>query len=165
MKRVLFMIAITLTLTTLAFAQRGRPDPPFGQRGQGGDRPDRTATLKTALNITDAQVDAIKALMRTRDERAQSIMSDIAAKRQTLNALLDAASPSAADIGNAALAVRAAEKKLAAERDWFIAELKKLLTGEQQQKLDTLMAAQGGRGIPGLGGFGPGPGGPRGQRR
>src|SRR3990170_1397458 len=137
MRRMLLTIAIALTIATLALAQRGRGESPFGEPGQRGMRPDRTAVLKTALNLTDAQVDAIKALMKTRDDRAQSIMSDIQNKRQSLNALLDAASPNAVDIGNAALAVRAAEKKMAAERDWFIAELKKLLTGEQQQKLDT----------------------------
>ncbi len=156
MRRILLLIAIALTLTASAFAQRGP---------RGGGPPDRANFLKNALNLTDAQVDAIRALMKTRNERAQSIVRDIENKRKTLNALLDAASPSPVDIGNAALAVRAAERKLDAERDWFISELKKLLTGEQQQKLDTLLAANGGREIPGLGGFGPGAGGPRGQRR
>lgn len=156
MKKILFVIVMMLALSAGIFAQRG----PRGQVPAGG-RPDPTTALKNALGLTDAQVEAIKALMQTRDERAQAIRTEIEQKRQALNALLDAASPSPADVGNAAISLHASEKKIAAERDWFIAELKKLLTGDQQQKLDTLLAANGGREIPGLGGFGPGPRGGR----
>lgn len=155
MKRILIAVAITLALTA-AYAQPG-------ERG-GGQRGDPTSALKTALNLTDAQVDAIKALAQTGRERSRSIMTEIDQKRQTLNNLLSAASPSPVDVGNAAIALRASENKLSAERDWFIGELKKQLTGEQQQKLDTLLAEKGGRGlpIPGLGGP---RGGPRGGLR
>jgi len=151
MKRTLLTVAATLMLAATLVAQRG-PGPGLN----GGQRPDRTAALKNALGLTDAQVTAIQALEQTERTRMQSIMTDIRSKRQALDALLNATS-NPTDVGNAAIALHAAESKISGERDYFISELKKLLTGDQQQKLDTLLAANGGRGLPfpGLGGFGP----------
>jgi len=143
---------MSFTLAAVLLAQRGPGGPPFG----GGQRSDPAASLKSALNLTDAQVEAIKALIQTERDRAQAIRTEIQQKRQVLDTLLNAASPNPLDVGNAAIALRASESKFSAERDWFISELKKLLTGDQQQKLDTILAAGGGRGlpIPGLGGPG-----------
>jgi Spy/CpxP family protein refolding chaperone len=150
MKKVLITVLLVSTFAFTALAQRG-------PRGGG---PDPTTALKNALNLTDAQVESIKALMETRRTRAQTINEEIGQRRQALDALLDAARPDPAAVGNAAIALRASENKMQAERDWFIAELKKLLTGEQQAALDKLMAA--GAPIPGLGG--PGGRGMRGSR-
>jgi len=154
MKRTLLTVAATLMVAATLFAQSGPGVPP-----SGGQRPDRLAGLKNALGLTDAQVTAIKSLAQTEQTRAQAIITEIRQKRQALNTLLDATSATPVDVGRAAIALHASEAKLAPERDWFISELKKLLTGDQQQKLDTLLAANGGRGlpIPGLGGPGFGP--------
>jgi len=166
MKRIVIAVFMALTLTSLMFAQSqnprfGRPpigNPPGdGTTAQRGQAPNPLAGLKAALNLTDAQVSAIQALMQTRLTRAEALMTEIRQKRQVFDALLDATTPNATDVGNAAIALRASEKKLPAERDWFITELKKLLTGDQQQKLDTLLAAN-----PRI--LGGGPGGPGGRR-
>lgn len=164
MKRIFLSVVMTLTLTTFTFAQRGgRGGPPAGAPPAGLEmqRPDPLAALKAALNLTDAQLDAVKALMQTRQQRVEAIFEEIQQKHQALNELLNAASPNATQVGNAAISLHESEKKLAAERDWFIAELKKLLTGEQQATLDRLIAAGG---MPFLA-FGPGvrrgPGPPR----
>jgi Spy/CpxP family protein refolding chaperone len=152
MKRTLLTVAATLMLAVTLVAQRGP-----GAGLNGGQRPDRAAALKNALGLTDAQVTAIQALEQTERTRMQTIMTDIRSKRQALDALLNAGSANPTDVGNAAIALHAAQSKISGERDNFISELKKLLTGDQQQKLDTLLAANGGRGLPfpGLGGFGP----------
>jgi hypothetical protein len=68
-----------------------------------------------------------------------------------LDALLDQAAPNATNVGNAAIALRAAQNRSAAEQDWYIAELKKLLTGEQQTILDNLLASARNPILPGLG--------------
>ena len=147
MKQTLFAILMIVTLGAGLFAQ-GRQGglgpfggPPPNGPGQRGQRPDSAAALKAALNLTDAQIAAITALRQTRQTRAQAIFTEIAQKRQTLETLLNATTPSPTDVGNAAIALRTSEKKLAGEKDWFLAELKKLLTGEQQQTLDNLLAA------------------------
>ena len=91
--------------------------------------------------MTDAQIAAITTLTQTRQTRAQAIFTEIGQKRQALDALFNVTPPNPTDVGNAAIALHASEKKLAGEKDWFLTELKKLLTGEQQQTLDNLLAA------------------------
>ena len=155
---------MTFGLITSAFAQT---DTRSGRAGGP------LTALKNALNLTDAQVTAIQALLQTRETRAEAIRTEIQQKRTALETLLNATTPNPTDVGNAAIALRVSERKLIAERDWFITELKKLLTGDQQQKLDTLIAANprflGGPGGPGGprgfgGSVGPGAPGPRGLR-
>ena len=147
MKQTLFAILMIVTLGAGLFAQ-GRQGglgpfggPPPNGPGQRGQRPDSAAALKAALNLTDAQIAAITTLKQTRQTRAQAIFAEIAQKRQALETLFNVTAPNPTDVGNAAIALRASEKKLAGERDWFLTELKKLLTGEQQQTLDNLLAA------------------------
>ena len=146
MKRALLGVAITLMIAATLFAQNPGP----------GQRPNPLTGLKNALGLTDAQVQAINTLIQTERTRVQAIMTDIQQKRQALNSLLNAASPSPTDVGNAAIALNTSEKKLPPERDYFITQLKTLLTGDQQQKLDTLLAANGNRIIPFPGFGGPG---------
>jgi Spy/CpxP family protein refolding chaperone len=143
-------------LITPTFAQNA---PPFGRGDRSGGPLNR---LKNALNLTDAQVTAIQALVQTEQTRAQALRTEIGQKRTALNTLLNATTPNPTDVGNAAIALHVSELKLPAERDWFIAELKKLLTGDQQQKLDTLIAANPGLPLFGGPGFG-GPGRPGGS--
>ena len=155
MKRILFAVVMTLALTATLIAQRGRG-------GLGGPPWDTATALKDALGLTDAQVEAIKALGQAEQTRIQAIQNEIGQKRQALDALLNATAPNAVDVGNAAIALHASESKLQAERISFINQIKQQLTGDQQQKLDALLAANGGRSVP-LSGLGPGPGG-RGPR-
>jgi Spy/CpxP family protein refolding chaperone len=159
MKRVLFAVAMTVALTA----------PLVAQRETGAPRRNQLTNFKDALGLTDAQAEAIRSMAQAQQPNVQAIRTEIEQKRQALDDLLNAASPSAVDVGNAALALRASEKRLEGQRTALINQIKQQLTGEQQQKLDTLLAANGGRGLrlPGLDpAFGPGPGpGPRGERR
>ena len=139
MKQTLFAILMVVTLSAGLFAQGRQAGP--NATGLRGQAPDRTAALKAALNLTDAQIAAITTLTQTRQTRAQAIFTEIGQKRQALDALFNVTPPNATDVGNAAIALHASEKKLGAEKDWFLTELKKLLTGEQQQTLDNLLAA------------------------
>ena len=157
MKRILFTALMIATLSAGLIAQRG----PRG--GPGGGRDPGTA-LKNALGLTDAQVTAITALIQAEQTRGQAIRTEIEQKRQALDTLLSAASPVPVDVGNAAIALHVSEAKIKAEQDYLISQIKQQLTGDQQQKLDALLAANGGRGLlPGWGG--PGGRGPRGGPR
>src|SRR5690242_5426210 len=155
MKRTLLAVVATLVITATVFAQGAPAGPP-----RGGKRPNPLTALKNALGLTDAQVQAITNLAESERTTVQAIMADIQQKRQTLNTLLSAASPSPTDVGNAAIALHASQAKIAAERNAFISQVKAQLTGDQQQKLDTLLAANGGRFLPFPGLGGPGFGGP-----
>jgi Spy/CpxP family protein refolding chaperone len=150
MKRSLLTLVATVALTATLWAQ-GTPRGP-----QQGQRPNPFTALKNALGLTDAQVQAIQNLGQGERTRVQAIMTDIQQKRQALNALLNAGSPNPTDVGNAAIALHGSEGQIATERTNFINQVKAQLTGDQQQKLDTLLAANGGRFLPfpGLGGPG-----------
>jgi Spy/CpxP family protein refolding chaperone len=115
--------------------------------------------------LTDAQVQAITNLAQIEKGKVQAIMTDIQQKRQALNTFLNAASPNPNDVGNAAIALHTSEGKIATERTDFLNQIKAQLTGDQQQKLDTLLAANGGRVLPFPGLGGPGFGGPSGRFR
>jgi Spy/CpxP family protein refolding chaperone len=144
-----------MALSGSLFAQGGR-----GPRGGGGNP---LGSLKNALGLTDAQVTAITGVIQTEQTRMQAIRTEIQQKRQALDALLSAASPAPIDVGNAAISLHASEAKTKAEDAYLISQIKLQLTGDQQQKLDTLIAANGGRGLPFPGfGFRGGPGGPGG---
>jgi hypothetical protein len=165
MKKILFAALMTVTVTGALFAQGGG-----GRRGGGGS----LTALKNALGLTDAQVTAINTVIQTEQARMQAIRTEINQKRQALNTLLGATPQSPTDVGNAAISLHTSEAKVKAEDDSLISQVKQQLTGDQQQKLDTLIAANGGSGlrIPGFGGGRGGPGGPggpapqiRGQRR
>jgi hypothetical protein len=159
MKRTLVAVLIMLALTIAVDAQR-RGGPPGGGMGMG-QPPDPVSALKAALNLTDAQVVSIQALLQTRQQRAQAVQAEIEEKRLAFEASLNAPAPNPTTVGNAAIALRASENKMAAERDWFLTELKKQLTADQQATLDNLIKA--GTPIPGLFGGMRGRGGPRGQ--
>src|SRR5215469_13853614 len=115
MKRFFFAVLLTATLTVTLL-----PQSPGGVRPFGGGRPDPATALKNALGLTDAQVAAIKGLVQAEQPRIQTIFTEIEQKRQALNTLLSAASPVAVDVGNAAIALRASENKLEAERTSLI---------------------------------------------
>src|SRR4051812_39464864 len=106
MKRTLLAIAATVLITATVFAQGF----PAGPR-QGGPRSNPLTGLKNALGLTDAQVQAIQTLAQTEKTRVQGLMTDIQQKRQALNSLLNATSPNPTDVGNAAIALNASEKK------------------------------------------------------
>ena len=160
MKRTLVVALIMLALAIAADAQRRGGPPPGGGMGMG-QPPDPVSALKAALNLTDAQVVSIQALFQTRQQRAQGVQAEIEEKRLAFEASLNAPAPNPTTVGNAAIALRASENKMAAERDWFLTELKKQLTADQQATLDNLIKA--GTPIPGLFGGMRGRGGPRGQ--
>ena len=155
MKRTLITLAAIVTMTGMLWAQGTPAGPP--QRGQ---RANPLTRLKDSLGLTDAQVQAITSLAQSERTSVQAIMADIQQKRQALNALLNTASPNPTDVGNAAIALHASEGKVAAERTAFITQVKAQLTGEQQQTLDTLLSANGGKFLPFPGFGGPGFGGP-----
>jgi Spy/CpxP family protein refolding chaperone len=161
MKRIFFATFMTLLLAGSLLAQTTPSGPPRGGRGQ---RRDPTTGLKNALGLTDAQVTAITAIVQGAKSQLQTIEADIKQKHQALNSLLGAASPTAVDVGNAAIALHASENNLKAERAVIINQIKQQLTGEQQQKLDAILTMRGGQGLPFLGLGGPGPRG-RGSRQ
>ncbi len=131
MKRILSVTVTMLILSVGAFAQRGNP----------------ANGLKNALGLTDSQVAAIKTIIQNGQPTLQADRSAIKQDRQLFDSLLNAASPVAQDVGNAAITLHTAETKLKADETTLLSQVKQQLTTEQLQKLDTIQTAGGGRGL------------------
>ncbi len=140
MKRILSVTVTMLTLSVIAFAQRGGP----------------ANGLKNALGLTDAQVAAIKTIIQNGQPTLQADRAAIKQGRQLFDSLVSATSPVAQDVGNAAITLHAAEAKLQTDETALLNQVKQQLTTEQLQKLDTIQTAGGGRGLNLLGLAGPG---------
>lgn len=132
------------------------PPPPHGHefgpgRPVGPGVPGLGPGLAEELGLSDdqkAQLDALRAKQR---ETMRPLLESARQAHDAFQAALDADNADAATVGQAALAMKAAEKKLRAAHEAAFAEMKAILTPEQAAKLDEVRVQ--GRG-PRPGGFG-----------
>jgi len=129
------------------------PGPPhgreFGPGGPGG--PGFGPRLAEELGLSDDQKAQLEALRGKQRETLRPLMESARQAHEAFQAALDADNADAAAIGQAALAMKAAEKKLRAAHDAAFEEMKAILTPEQAAKLEQARAQHKG---PGPGGFG-----------
>jgi Spy/CpxP family protein refolding chaperone len=104
---------------------------------------DAIPTVQKALNLTEAQVTGLKALVTQRTEGSKSAFQEFAEKQKTLQAILAQQNPSALDIGNAYLAVLSAQNTLKGLTDKFQTDFRALLTADQRTALQRLQDASG----------------------
>jgi Spy/CpxP family protein refolding chaperone len=104
---------------------------------------DAIAAVQKALNLSDAQVTGLKALVTQRTEGSKSAFQEFAAKQKALQAILEQQNPSALDIGNAYLGVSSAQNTLKGLADKFQTDFKALLTADQRTALQKLQDASG----------------------
>ena len=135
------------------------PAPPHGHEmgpgrpgGPGG--PGFGPRLAEELGLSDDQKAQIDALATKQRETLRPLMESARQAHDAFQAALDADGADAATIGQAALAMKAADKKLRAAHEAAFEEMKAILTPEQAAKLDQVRVQ--GRG-PRTGGFGGGP--------
>ena len=114
------------------------PMPPFGPA------PDEAiAAAQKALNLSEAQVTGLKALLSQRTEASKAAFQELAEKQKGLQAVLAQQNPSAVDIGNAYLAVMSAQTTLKSMADKFQTDFKALLASEQRAALQKLQDSSG----------------------
>lgn len=121
----------------------------FGPGGPGG--PGFGPGLAEDLGLSDDQKAQLEALRGKQREALRPLMESARQAHETFQTALDAESADATAIGQAALAMKAAEKKLRAAHDAAFEEMKAILTPEQVAKLEQGRAQHKG---PGPGGFG-----------
>ena len=136
-RRLIIVSSIAVLLAgTAALAQgfRGRPGlrDGFGQGAFAGGRLER---LKQTLNLTDAQVNGIRALEENRRKEMESLRQEMQPKRQALRQLLQQPNPNPTDVGNATLALRDTRQRVRDINQRLISGVKGLLTPDQLQKL------------------------------
>ena len=104
---------------------------------------DAIAAVQKALNLSDAQVTGLKALVTQRTEGSKSAFQEFAEKQKALQAILAQQNPSSLEIGNAYLAVLSAQNTLKGLADKFQTDFKALLTADQRTALQKLQDASG----------------------
>lgn len=150
MKKNLKTTAAAALALALAGGAAAQPAGPHGGRGM--------ARIMDALDLTEAQRPKVQALLEDQRASVRGLHEAMAADRQELRNALEAAQPDATVVGKAMLKVKADREAMKARREALRASLKKVLTPEQNAKLDGFFAGmRAGRG--GFrGGMGRGPG-------
>jgi hypothetical protein len=99
------------------------------------------ANVQKALNLSETQVTALKALLNQRNESSKTAFLELAEKQKALHAILGQQNPAAIDIGNAYLAVHAAQNSLNALEQKFQTDFRALLSADQRTTLQNLQNA------------------------
>ncbi len=133
-----------------------RPGGPGG-RGRGGP----IGMMADHLGLTDDQKDQWKAIHEKAREEGEPLMKAAGAAKEAFDKALNSDSADAATVGQAAIAMRNAHRKVEAHQKATLEAAKAILTPEQLAKFEEMEKQKRG---PGPGGFGPGgPGGPDGR--
>ena len=133
----------------------GREFGPGGPGKPGG--PGFGPRLAEELGLSDDQKAQLEALRGKQRETLRPLMESARQAHEAFQTALDADNPDAAAVGQAALAMKAAEKKLRAAHDAAFEEMKAILTPEQAAKLEQARAQPKGPGPGGNGRRGPRP--------
>ena len=127
-----------------------------GDRGPGGPPIERIAEQ---LGLTEEQEEQWKTLHEKERESARPLIEAAENAREAFDKALNAENADATAVGNAALAMRAAGRKLEAHHKAAFESVKAILTPEQLAKLEEheKRGRRPGPGGPGAPGFGAGP--------
>ena len=159
MKRsLIFGFAAALLLSTaLTAAPRGNRNnsgtPSTTLRGERGF----VAGLTRALSLTTEQQAAVTTLYNTLQTNLQAVRDQHEDQAEEIHTLLEGDNPDPLVIGQKVIAAHATREQAEALFDTFVTQVKALLTAEQLDKFEALLAANDGHGPFGFG-FGRGPG-------
>ena len=132
------MFRRTVIISTVVIALAGSAVLAQGLRGKAGRNRlagGGSARLQQRLNLTDTQVNGIRALQENRRKETQALRQEIQPQRQALLQLLRQPNPNPTDVGNATLAVRQSRERRRDIDQRFTTGFKFLLTPDQLQKL------------------------------
>jgi len=121
----------------------GGPGGPMapGMQGRGPGLANADA-LKTALGLSDAQVQQLRDLRTQQADAAKPVMEQIRAKRQALAEAMKATSPDSVLIGQLMVDIRKLTDSMKAARSEREAKALAILTPDQKTKLAALQEAQ-----------------------
>jgi Spy/CpxP family protein refolding chaperone len=128
-RTIIIATAVTALLAVSVFGQ----GLPAGGRAKGPAQ--RIERLQKRLNLTDTQMNGIRALAETRRQEMQSLRQELKPKRQALRQSMQENNPNPADVGNAALALKGTREQRREINQRFLSGVKGLLTPDQLQKL------------------------------
>jgi Spy/CpxP family protein refolding chaperone len=132
-RRLVIVSSLAVALAGTAALAQGVRGPRAHNRGARGGL--GLQGLQQKLNLTDVQMNAVRALQETRRSETQSLQQEMRQKRQTLRQLLQETNPNPSDVGNATLALKESRTRTREINQRFVASLKGLLTPQQLQQL------------------------------
>lgn len=135
--------AIALLLAPVALMAQPRSErgirPGFPTEG---DSMGRIEKLVGYLELSDAQRVQIEESMASHRENRQARHEVLRAGSDALQGLLESERPDATAIGNKVLELHGQRQQMAADSEAHMSALRDLLTSEQVEKLDALLAAR-----------------------
>jgi hypothetical protein len=96
---------------------------------------------KTVLNLSDVQVNAVKALLKMRNEATAQILKETEAAHRKVEELMRQTNPNPAEVGAAHLAVQSVHERLEQVQEKFRTDFKALLSADQRGQLARLNTA------------------------
>src|SRR5262245_42404164 len=118
--RTFVFLIVFVTTATTTFAQGPQPKPDefvfFSHAGAvhlANDRvgEDAIKAVRTALNLSDVQVNALQTLVTMRQQTTEQVMQSVHETHQKLEQVTNQTNPNPADVGAALLASRSVEEK------------------------------------------------------
>jgi uncharacterized protein YqgV (UPF0045/DUF77 family) len=97
--------------------------------------------VRSALNLSDVQVNALKTLVTMREQSIEQVMESVGDIHRKLEELVNQPNPNPTDVGTAFLATRSIEDKTKAVEEKFRTDVRAMLTPDQRSTLDRLNAA------------------------
>ena len=131
-RRTIILSIVVMALAATSVLAQGRR-----ARAAGRDAlpPQRIERLQQRLNLSEVQMNGIRALQENRRKEIESLQQEIQQKRQALRQLMQQTNPNPSDVGNATLALRETRQRTRGIEQRFAAGVKGLLTPDQQQRL------------------------------
>jgi hypothetical protein len=94
--------------------------------------------VRSALNLSDVQVNAVQTLLKMRQQTAEQIMESVHETQRKLEDLTSQKNPNPTEVGMAFLASRAVQDRMQASEEKFRTDFKALLNAGQRATLDKL---------------------------
>jgi len=112
---------------------------PLLDAGQASD--EQISKARGTLSLSDAQVDALKALLTMRSQTMTQIHQTAIETQRKLEDLVSQSNPNPTEVGTAFLATRSVHDQLQAAQEKFRLDFRSSLSTEQRATLDRLQAA------------------------
>jgi uncharacterized membrane protein len=97
--------------------------------------------VRTALNLSDVQVNALKALFKMRQQTIEQTLMSVEETRRKLEDLLKQTNPNPTEVGTAFLASRSIDERIRGIDEKFRTDFRAALSPDQRATLDKLKAA------------------------
>jgi Spy/CpxP family protein refolding chaperone len=110
-----------------------------GQPGAPSD--EAIQKVRSALNLSEAQVNALKALFAMRQQTIEQTFQSVGETHRKLEDLMQQPNPNPTEVGTAFLATRSIEQRMKAADEKFRTDFRAMLSPDQRATLDKLKTA------------------------